>query len=88
MRWFVYILRCGNGDLYTGVTTDVSRRLGEHQSGIGGRFTRANRPIELIYQEPLETEHEAKRREAQIKGWTRAKKLKLVNGSFELLKQA
>ena len=79
MRWFVYMLRCENNDLYTGVTTDVDRRFREHRAGAGGRFTRANRPVALVYWESCLTESEAKRREAQLKTWPRRKKLALID---------
>ncbi|MDP3722321.1 MAG: GIY-YIG nuclease family protein [Candidatus Omnitrophota bacterium] len=80
MSWFVYILRCNNGDLYTGITTHLERRYREHCSGKGGGFTNANRPTELLYHESHATESDAKRREAQIKGWSRRKKLSLISG--------
>jgi len=88
MGWYLYLLRCRNGDVYTGITTDLERRLREHQSGEGGRFTRAMRPVELIYREACATEGSAKRREAQIKTWSRSKKLALIAGDLATLKQA
>ena len=88
MSWSVYILRCGNGDLYTGSTPDLERRLNQHQSGRGGWFTQTIQPVELIYQERLETQDEAKCREKQLKGWTRKKKLALIAGDREALKKA
>ncbi len=78
MAWFVYVLQCHNDELYTGVTTRLERRLQEHQCGEGGKFTRTFRPVELIYTEHSSTEHEAKRREVQLKGWSRRKKLALI----------
>ena len=86
--WYVYILRCGNGDLYTGATTNLERRVREHQSKIGGRFTKSFQPIELVYSKPATTESEAKRREAQLKTWSRTKKLALIAGDREALKTA
>ena len=88
MAWYVYMLRCGNGDLYTGVTTDLERRVQEHRSKIGGRFTRAFQPVELAYSERAATESEAKHREAQLKAWSRAKKLALISGDRNALKSA
>jgi putative endonuclease len=82
------MLRCGNGDVYTGVTTDLERRFREHRSGIGGRFTRAFQPVELVYSERAPTETEAKRREAQLKSWSRSKKLALIAGERNTLKRA
>ncbi len=75
---FVYILRCADGSLYTGYTTDLQRRLKQHQSGHGGKYTRTHRPVELIYSEPYRTRREAMQREIAIKRLPRAKKLVLV----------
>ena len=86
MKWCVYILRCGNGDLYTGVTSDLERRLQQHQSGRGGWFTKTTQPVELVYHEIYGSEDEAKRRETQLKGWSRRKKLTLIAGDREALK--
>ena len=85
--WYVYILECQNHDLYTGITDNLERRLQEHKSGKGGKFTRAFRVNQLIYSEPCGSKNEALKREAQIKNWTRKKKLALVNGAIgEVLK--
>ena len=81
MPWVVYMLRCANGSLYTGITTDLARRLREHQAGTGGRFTRAMRPVELVYREAALSERHAKRREAQLKTWPRAQKLALIRST-------
>lgn len=88
MRWYVYILRCGNGDLYTGMTTNLDRRLQEHQSGKGGWFTKTTQPVELLYHEVYDSENQASQREIQLKGWTRRKKLALISGNREALKNA
>ncbi len=88
MSWMVYVLRCRNGQLYIGVTTDVDRRLAEHRAGIGGRFTRANRPLKIVYQEPYSSQAEATARESQIKRWSRPKKLALLAGNHKALKAA
>ena len=88
MVWYLYMLRCGNGDFYTGITANLERRLAEHQSRIGGRFTRMAHPVELVYQEVFETSTEAKRRERQIKSWSRGKKLALIAGERQALKAA
>ena len=74
----VYILRCRGGTLYTGWTTDVSRRVEQHQVGKGGRYTRSHLPVELIYQEEYPTQSEAMRRECEIKKMTRQQKLALI----------
>jgi putative endonuclease len=79
MGWFVYVLRCADKTLYTGVTTDVTRRLREHNARTGGaRYTRARQPVVLLYQEACETRSVAQIREAAIKKLSRAEKLKLV----------
>ena len=79
MGWFVYMLRCGDGSLYTGYTDDVLRRLAVHQSGKGGRYTRSHLPLELVYQEELPDKSTALRREAAIKKLSRAEKLALIH---------
>ena len=78
MSWFVYMLRCGDGTLYTGYTDDVQRRLKAHQSGKGAKYTRSRPPVELVYREELPDKSAALRREAAIKKMTRAEKLKLL----------
>lgn len=78
MAWYVYILRCGDGSLYTGCTGNVSRRLAVHQSGKGAKYTRSHLPVELAYQEELPDRQSALRREAAIKKLTRAQKLELL----------
>jgi putative endonuclease len=88
MNWYVYLLRCGNGDLYTGMTDDLERRLQQHQSGRGGWFTKTTQPVELVYHEVYESEAQAKYRETQLKGWSRRKKLALISGEREALKKA
>ena len=88
MTWQLYILQCGNGVLYTGITEDLDRRVKEHRSGIGGRFTRMTQSIELVYHETLQNEQEAHHRERQIKTWSRRKKLALIAGDLQALKAA
>ena len=80
MAWFVYILRCGDGTLYTGVTDDVPRRLETHRSGRGAKYTRGRGPLELVYQEQAPDKSAALRREYQIKRLTRREKEKLIEG--------
>ena len=67
MSWYVYMLRCGDGSLYTGYTDDISRRLAAHQSGRGAKYTRSHLPVELAYWEELPDKPAALRREAAIK---------------------
>lgn len=64
---YVYILRCADGTLYTGWTTDLERRLAEHNAGRGAAYTRGRRPVALVYQEPQPDRASAMRREAEIK---------------------
>ena len=77
--WFVYMLRCADGSLYTGITTDLSRRLAEHngEGGLGARYTRGRRPVTLAYSESAGSRAEAAQREAAIKQLDRARKLAL-----------
>lgn len=76
--WFVYILLCKDGSLYTGITNNLKKRILEHQKGKGGRYTRSHKVIKLIYQEELPTHPQALKREAEIKSWSRARKIKLL----------
>ena len=78
MTWYVYMLRCGDGSLYTGSTTDVERRLREHQGGTGARYTRSRPPVTLAYAEEAPDRSAAQRREAAINKLPRAQKLKLI----------
>lgn len=78
MACFVYILRCGDGSLYTGSTTDLARRLTAHRSGHGAKYTRSRLPVELAYWEEAPDWPAALRREAAIKRLTRQQKLALI----------
>lgn len=78
MPWFVYMLRCGDGSLYTGYTDDTGRRLAVHQSGKGAKYTRSRLPVTLAYREELPDKSAALRREAAIKRLTRRQKLVLI----------
>ena len=78
MGWSVYILRCRTGELYTGATSDVDRRVKEHNSGTGGRFTRSRLPVELVYREAAGSRSAALRRENAIKAMSRSEKLLLA----------
>ncbi len=79
---YVYILRCGDGSLYTGWTNDLPKRVARHAAGLGGKYTRSHLPVELIYHEQFETKQEAMRREVQIKQLTREQKLALIKGEM------
>ena len=76
---FVYILRCGDGSLYTGWTKDLEHRLKMHAEGRGGKYTRAHLPVELVYSEVYETATQARSREVKIKQLSRAEKLRLID---------
>ena len=76
--WKVYMLRCGDGSLYTGITTDVERRIAEHRSGKGAKYTRGRAPLELVYREECGDHSAALKREAEIKKMSREEKLKLT----------
>jgi len=78
MDWTVYILRCGDGTLYTGCTNDLTRRLKAHQGGKGAKYTRSRPPVALAYQETMADKSAALRREAAIKRLTRQEKLALI----------
>lgn len=76
--WYLYILRCGDGSLYTGITTDVEKRLEAHRSGKGAKYTRGRGPLELVYRELCGTHSEALKRELRVKAMTREEKLLLA----------
>jgi len=85
MAWFLYMVRCSDGSLYTGITTDISRRIQEHNNKKGATYTRGRVPVGLIYQEKALNRSKALKREAQIKRLTRDEKLALVDNSREIL---
>ena len=78
MVWYVYILRCGDGTLYTGVTSDVTRRLKAHRAGRGAKYTRGRGPLELTYVEQVPDKRTALRRELAIKKLKREAKEALI----------
>lgn len=73
-QWYLYILRCGDGSLYTGITTDVEKRLEAHRSGKGAKYTRGRGPLALVYREICGTHSDALKRELEIKKLTKAQK--------------
>ncbi|HEY4479550.1 MAG TPA: GIY-YIG nuclease family protein [Candidatus Paceibacterota bacterium] len=85
--WFTYIVRCVDGSLYTGISTDVEQRVRRHNDGQGAAYTRSHRPVILVWTEEAESESAARKREAQIKGWSRQQKENLVKGIEENLGQ-
>ena len=80
-EWFVYILRCGDGTLYTGIAVDVPRRLEAHQRGKAAKYTRSRRPLTLAYQEPQPDRSSALKREAALRRLGRAGKLALIGAA-------
>lgn len=79
--WHVYMVCCADGSLYTGVTTDVPRRLAQHNAGsAGARYTRARRPVKLVWHEVAASRSAAQQREAAIKRFSREQKLRLLVG--------
>ena len=79
--WYLYILRCRDGSLYTGITTDVQKRLTVHRSGKGAKYTRGRGPLELVYSEECGSHSDALRRELEIKRLTREEKEILIRQS-------
>lgn len=78
MSYWLYILQCGDGTLYTGITTDVERRLALHQQGRGAKYTRGRGPLKVVYREPCADRAGALRREWAVKHLSRAEKLALI----------
>ena len=76
--WYLYILRCGDGTLYTGITTDVEKRLEVHRSGKGAKYTRGRAPLELVYREECGSHSDALKRESAVKKLTRIQKEAII----------
>lgn len=84
--WYLYILRCADNTLYTGITTDVERRLETHRSGKGAKYTRGRTPLELVYQEICGSHSQALKREMEVKSLSRGEKQKLIAQGQEVEK--
>lgn len=84
---YVYILECKDNTLYTGYTTDPTRRLKEHNKGVGAKYTRVRLPVKLVYSQKLETRGNALSREYEIKKLKRENKLKLISSNQNELNQ-
>ena len=82
--FYVYMLRCSDGSLYTGWTDDIEKRIQTHNEGRGGRYTRSHLPVVLVYAEELPSKRDAMRREAAIKKLSRNDKLKLIKADGDL----
>ena len=80
MKWYVYILKCQDGNFYTGLTTDLEKRFERHGAGRGSFYTKGHKTKEILYHEIFGNRIEASNREKQIKKWSRAKKLALIDG--------
>lgn len=78
IMYFVYILKCADKSLYTGITTNIKRRLAEHKSGKGGHYTSSKKAVKILYTEKCKDRSSASKREAEIKRWSRVKKLNLI----------
>jgi putative endonuclease len=85
--WSVYILRCSDGTLYTGITNDLDKMIESHSSGQGSKYTKSRLPVELVYQEQANNRSEATRRELEIKGFSREEKMKLIEENQISLQQ-
>ena len=86
-QYWVYVVRCSDGSLYTGVTLDLARRLAQHNAGLASKYTRSRRPVRLAYSEIVDGKGPALKRELEIKGLSRSAKLLLckslaMRGSF------
>jgi len=76
--WYVYIVKCKDDKLYTGITNNLENRIKQHNRGCGCRFTKYRIPVELLHVEKYDSKGKALSREAEIKGWKKEKKLELV----------
>lgn len=76
---FVYVLLCADNSFYTGISNNLEKRFLEHQNGKGGKYTRAHKPIKIIYSEKSSNKSGALKREFEIKSWDRGKKIKMLN---------
>ena len=88
-EWYVYIVSCRDGSLYTGIATDVDRRLAEHEAGKGSKYLRGRGPLKLVFKLPIGERGAALRIERKVKNLSRQEKEELINGSgspaFEFL---
>jgi len=78
VEWFLYLIRCKGGQLYTGITTDVERRFSEHQAGTGAKYLRGKTPLALVFQQKIGSRSEALKVEAAIKQLTKADKETII----------
>jgi len=85
MAWYTYILECSDKSFYVGITNDLKLRLSEHNAGKGALWTRIRRPVKLVYAEKNADKAQARKREIEIKGWRREKKMNLFLSATNLL---
>ena len=78
MTWHVYIIECGDGSMYTGITNDLDKRITAHNDGRGAKYTKSRRPVRLRYSEPATDRKNASQREYAIKSLPKAKKMQLI----------
>lgn len=83
--WHTYILRCADQSLYVGITTDLEARLAKHNAGKGGAYTRSHRPVRMVWSESAASESAARKREAELKSWKKAKKEDFLKGDSYVL---
>lgn len=79
MGWYIYILECADSTYYTGITTDIERRIAAHTAGTGAKYTKGRGPLNLIYQEECADRSSASKREIEIKSLSKAQKLVLIS---------
>ena len=87
-NWTIYILRCRGGALYTGITEDLKRRIEQHNSGTGAKYTRANSPCDLVWSRSGLSESSAKKEEARIKRMTKKEKEDVILGSKIVMRES
>lgn len=85
--WFVYILQCKGGSFYTGIAKDPKKRFSEHLNGKGGAYTRTNKPLRIVYTEPMRSKSVALKREHEIKRWPRNKKIAIFVRTIQLMRR-
>jgi len=82
--WYVYILLCDGGSLYTGISNNPQQRFLDHKSGKGGKYSRLHKPIKIVYIEDVTDKSAALKREMEIKSWSREKKMRFVGEKINL----
>ena len=78
-QWFVYMLECSDGSIYTGISTDLKRRVDEHNSGCGGKYTASRLPVKPLWAERRKDRSDATKRELRLKSFPRARKLQIID---------